>query len=254
MRAERHLHTKTQVSRRSGQAPVNSLFALLTSRWTGPGFVVPFLVLLIPTRLPGQDAKPECPRLEGFTRCSPGNDDERVEQISQALHDFAEEPVRQSGADLRPQLGLIEAKIASSGNRMHRERDEGARDDGARDDGAGDGGIYRAERRLHRMKASSTQAAPGYDEALDWLRGSGMAWAEACALATAHARRIDWLTASRRCVAERTGADSYRAFLGTLEAGGVSARNACVAAEHYWNGLSEGRARVVCGSRDEREP
>lgn len=219
-------------------------------------FLIPILALPIAAPSAAQDAGPDCRDLASFTSAvrvdpddartasvpCPGNEeDSRWARVVDAMHEFTVDPVRQTDADPSERLRAAQAEI----QRLDGERPR--LEIGRRS--ATERAIQGPERGSGIDATSPAQPVSGYEEVLALLQGSGMAWAEACALARADAHGVDWLTAGRRCVTERTGAGSYREFLEVLLAGNVSARDACVAAEHYWNGLSEGKARTACGIR-----
>ncbi len=208
-----------------------------------PVFPIAMLVLLFAAPAAAQDTRTDCSAVKSSMPCPRNGEEERWEQVIDAIHEFTVDPVRQTGADSRRRMSAIQGEI-QRGNRDRPRLEVAA-------EGASERTIRGRERGSTIGDASSARRSSEYENALNLLRASGMASAEACALATAHAFGVDLLTAGRRCVTESTGADSYQEFIEALLAGNVSARDACLAAEHYWNGLSVERAQMACDSEAE---
>jgi hypothetical protein len=191
-----------------------------------------------------QETERSCRSGDVSAACSAAPREDAWERISEELHEFTTQGIRQAPSGSGRSLAAVSAEMsngASGGNTPT------------------PGGTTTTPRIVKpacdpaRATAEDSQAlCPRYQDVLHLLRGAGMSLAEACPLAAADAFGVDWVVSSRWCIEQRTGVRTYDAFTQVLRVHGASPREACEAAERYWNGLALPSAQEICARRSQQ--
>ena len=196
------------------------------------GVALAALLAALATPLTAQESPDPCAAALDPAGCAARVQEDAWERLSRELHEVAVDPALKGGAGAT-------ADVSMAGERVRRDRERRAADSvAANSPSAAFEGEPEDVARLRRRAR--------YDATLAKLLAAGLSWGEACPLAAAHAYGTRWLAESRRCVTARVCARDFEEFVDVLVRNGAPLREACVAAERYWNGLAVPAAERAC--------